>query len=97
MDARTPGMAAQGHIKRGARRVHANDIDATACEKAGEGARAAPDIEDAAGPELLGDRRVHHEVMAVGIKEIVDPGQPRLLKQRISHGEPGKQPRIPPG
>ena len=74
-----------GHIKRGTRRVHAHDVDATACEKAGEGACAAPDVEGTAGPELLGDRRVHHQVAAVRIERIVDPGQPRFLEQRIRH------------
>jgi len=49
-----------------------------------------PDVEDAADPELLGDRRVHHEVVAVRIERVVDPGQPRLLEQRIRHHSAGR-------
>jgi len=39
-----------------------------------------PDVEDAADPELLGDRRVHHE----------EPRLARVYEQRIRHHSAGR-------
>jgi len=65
---------------------------------AGERSRPAPDVENAAGAELVDDRRIDVEVAPIGIQGVVNPGQPRILEQRISHagtlGADAPRPRL---
>jgi hypothetical protein len=81
-------------VERRGCRIHPNDLDATACEQAGECSRPAPDVQDGAGTELSGDRGVDVEVAPVRIQGIVDRRQPWLLEQRISHNRDGKHGRV---
>jgi len=73
-----------GHVERGRRGIHPGDVQAPAGRPAGEDARAAADVQQAARPELDRYRQVVVEVApSFPLDQVVDRRQPRLTEEGI--------------
>ena len=64
---------------------HPGDLEATIGKQAGEGARAAADIQHATGPEFGCDRQLVMEIVTLFLHKVVDLGEPREGQKGISH------------
>jgi hypothetical protein len=73
------------HVERRRRGIHPGDVHALAGRQAGEGARTAADVQQAAGPELGRYRQVVIEIAAFAFYQVIDRRQPRLTEDGI-HG-----------
>jgi len=72
-------------IERSTGRLDTRHLDPPIGQHQREHARPGSDIQHPPRPELLGDRHIHIEVAAIRIKRVVDRGQPRVLKDVVSH------------
>ena len=72
-------------VERGRCRVEANDVDAAHTQPARELAGTAPDVEHSPGAELADDRLVVVEVVAIAFELVVDPGEARMVEDRVGH------------
>jgi hypothetical protein len=72
-------------VERGSRRIDRRHVDVSSGELAGEGSRAASDIEHRVGAQLDHHVDVHVEVGAVRVERVVDPGQSRVLEHGVGH------------
>ena len=79
----------QGFVERdvehGAGRVDAGDPEAPPRQPAPELARAAADVEDGARPELVDQRLVVIEVVALALEVVVDARQACVVEDRVGH------------
>jgi hypothetical protein len=57
-----------GYVQRCRRRIYPDDLDSAASQNAGEGARAAADVEHAAGTELSCHRQVVVQIDALSLR-----------------------------
>jgi hypothetical protein len=80
-------VLAPGDLEGGGGRVGRDDLQAAAGQQAGEGAGAAPDIQDGPRAELGGQRCVGIEIGTVGVQRVVELRQPGYLEMRISHAK----------
>ena len=74
-----------GHVERRRRGIHPGDVQALAGRPAGEGARTAADVQQAARPELGRYRQVVIEIAAFPLNQVIDRRQPRLTEEGIRH------------
>jgi hypothetical protein len=74
------------HVERRRRGIHPGDVHALVRSPAGEGARTAADVQQAAGPEFGRYRQVVIEIAAFGFDQVIDRRQPRLTEEGIRHG-----------
>jgi len=74
-------------LEGGGGRIGRDDLQAAAGQQAGEGAGAAPDIQDGPRAELGGQPGVGIEIGTVGVQRVVELRQPGHLEVRISHVE----------
>jgi hypothetical protein len=72
-------------IEHCARRIDSGDIASGAGEHDGERAGAATEVEDAGRAQLRDDRQVEVEVAAVRVEQVVDAGDPRIVKLIRTH------------
>lgn len=75
-----------GEVDRGLGRVDPDDPESGGGEGAGEDAGAAPEVDDGAGGELLGDRPIGLEIVTVSVEGVVDGDELRVREDRIGHG-----------
>jgi hypothetical protein len=73
------------HVERCRRGIHPGDGHALAGRPAGEGARSAADVQQAARPELGRYRQVVIEIAATPLHQVVDRREPRLTEEGIRH------------
>ena len=66
-------------------RIDADHVEAAFGQEQRERPGATTDVQDAPGPELVGDGEVHIEIAAVRIERVVHRRQPRVLEDRVSH------------
>lgn len=68
------------------RRVDGCHVDSLCGKPNGEGACTAADVDDPPRAELIQNREVRVQIVAVTIEYVVESDQPRVLEDRVRHG-----------